>query len=78
MITLMIMITIMITDHQFGLVVVQARRAGWRTPLGRLAPQFGADVAVFVHDLTELEPERWGEVRARAVWVAGKPEPIRN
>jgi len=52
--------------------------AGWRTPLGRLAPQFGADVAVFDHDLTELEPDRWSEVRARAVWVAGKPEPIRN
>ena len=52
--------------------------AGWQTPLGRLAPQFGADVAVFDHDLTELEPARWSEVRARAVWVAGKPEPIGN
>jgi hypothetical protein len=52
--------------------------AGWRTPLGRLAPQFGADLAVFDHDLMELEPARWSEVRARAVWVAGKPEPIGN
>ena len=52
--------------------------AGWGTPLGRLAPGFGADLVVFDHDLGELEPEAWGRVRARAVWVAGKPEPIKK
>lgn len=52
--------------------------AGWRTPLGRLAPGFGADLAVFDHDLTEVDVAKWGEVRARAIWVAGKREPIQK
>ncbi len=50
--------------------------AGWKTPLGRLAPGFGADLVVFSHDLTELDPSEWAKVRARAVWVAGRPEPV--
>jgi len=52
--------------------------AGWKTPLGRLSPGFGADVVVFDHDLTELDPASWGVVRAKAVWVAGRPEPFKK
>jgi len=50
--------------------------AGWKTPLGRLAPGFGADLVVFDHDLTELDPGSWGKARARAVWIDGRPEPV--
>ena len=52
--------------------------AGWRTPLGRLAPGFGADLVVFDHDLTELGPGSWGRARARAIWIAGRPEPVQK
>jgi len=52
--------------------------AAWRTPLGRLAPGFGADLAVFDHDLAASDPAGWDSVRARAVWVAGKREPTQK
>ena len=52
--------------------------AGWKTPLGRLAPGFGADVVVFNQDLLELDPGGWGELRAKAVFVNGRPETIRK
>ncbi|MGE5175357.1 MAG: amidohydrolase [Hyphomicrobiales bacterium] len=48
--------------------------AGWRTPLGRLAPGYGADVALFDHDLAATPVESWHRVRVRGVWVAGTRE----
>ncbi|HEX7078673.1 MAG TPA: amidohydrolase [Candidatus Eisenbacteria bacterium] len=50
------------------------RAAGWKTPLGRLAPGYGADLAQFDHDLLALPADSWHRAKVRAVWVAGSPE----
>ena len=47
------------------------RAAGWRAPLGRIQPGWGADLVRFDQDLLETDPERLHRVAVRAVWVAG-------
>jgi len=47
------------------------RLAGWSTPLGRIAPGWGADLVHFDQDLLRIDPGALHRVRVRAVWVAG-------
>ena len=46
--------------------------AGWRTPLGRLAHRFGADLAHFDHDLVATPVEDWHRARVRGIWIGGE------
>lgn len=50
--------------------------AGWETPLGRIAPGYGADLALFDHDLAATPIDSWHSAHVRRVWVAGRPELI--
>jgi len=54
------------------------RAAGWTTPLGRLAPGFGADLVRFDHDLCATPIDSWHRVAATGVWMGGRPEIIEN
>lgn len=54
------------------------RAAGWKTPLGRLASGFGADLVVFDQDLIACPPDSWHQVGVRGVWVGGIPEILRK
>ena len=47
------------------------RMAGWSTPLGRIAPGWGADLVQFDQDLLRIDPGTYHRVRVRAVWIAG-------
>lgn len=51
---------------------VPHRAAGWPLPLGKIAPGFGADLAHFDHDLSQLRPEEWHLPRAIGTWVGGE------
>jgi predicted amidohydrolase YtcJ len=48
------------------------RAAAWPVPLGRLAPHFGADLALFDHDLLALPVEEWHRAKVRGVWIGGE------
>ena len=54
------------------------RAAGWRTPRGRIAPGFGADVVHFDQDLCSMPVDSWHQVAAAGVWVGGSREIIEN
>jgi len=45
--------------------------AGWSTPLGRIAPGWGADLVQFDQDLLRIDPGAYHRVRVQAVWVDG-------
>jgi hypothetical protein len=47
------------------------RLAGWSTPLGRIAPGWGADLVRFDQDLLRIDPGAFHQVNVRGVWVAG-------
>ena len=47
------------------------RVAGWRIPLGRIQPGWGADLVRFDQDLLRTDPERLHRARVNGVWVAG-------
>jgi len=47
------------------------RLAGWSTPLGRIAPGWGADLVQFDQDLLRIDPGTLHEARVGAVWVDG-------
>ena len=49
------------------------RMAGWRTPLGRIEPGWGADLVVFDQDLLRMDPQSLHRAKVRRVWVAGEP-----
>ena len=47
------------------------RVAGWRTPLGRIEPGWGADLVAFDQDLLRIAPDQLDRAKTRGVWVAG-------
>jgi hypothetical protein len=47
------------------------RTAGWRTPLGRIEPGWGADLVHFDQDLLRIGPENLHHSKVEGVWVAG-------
>jgi predicted amidohydrolase YtcJ len=47
------------------------RLAGWSTPLGRIAPGWGADLVQFDQDLLRIDSGTFHRVKVGGVWVAG-------
>lgn len=45
--------------------------AGWKVPLGRLEPGWGADLVHLSRDLRAVPPAEWHRVRILGSWVAG-------